>query len=205
VAQLSFASCASCGYRPVYGAGALQRMHVRLVRTLVPDVTASDEVASGLREELARAGALEPGDGWPRVEIEVLRAGDESQGIAVAPGAPTPPSPPGAPPLPAGAGLRVPAARGVDVGVVARAWIVPAPGAPPERDTGDMRASDVVAVDRSGPAVGGAAVGGATGGALDPRAAGFHEADARRAAARRLGCKLGRKLLGEPAASEEED
>jgi hypothetical protein len=189
----------SCGYRPVYGAGEPTRMHVKLVRTLVPDVVASDEVASGLREELARAGALEPGDGWPRVEIEVLRAGDESEGIGVRAESTTPPQP-GAPLLPAapGEGRSVPAARGIDVAVVARAWIVRAPGAEAERDTGDMRASDVVSVDRS------RGVGGAAG-AFDPRAAGFHEADARRAAARRLGGKLGRKLLGEPAASEEED
>jgi hypothetical protein len=175
----------SCGYRAVYGGEPSQRLHVRLVRTLVPDAVASDEVASGVREELARDGALEPGDGWPRVEVEVLRADEESEGVA----ADVSGELPGA----SGAGRSAPVARGVDVGIVARAWIVAAPGAAPERDTGDMRAADVVAVDR------------AADGALDPRAAAFHQADARRAAARRLGSKLGRKILGAPAVSEEQD
>lgn len=146
------------------------RLHVKLVRTLVPDVTASDEVASGVREELAGAGALEAGEGWPRAEIEVLRADEASEGIAV--------------------GAAGPVVRGTDVGLVARAWIAPAPDALPQRDTGDMRAVGLVAVDELV-------------GALDPRARGFHYADALRAAARRLGHKLARKLIGHPATSED--
>jgi hypothetical protein len=168
-------SCAhlSCGYRAVYATEQPARLHVKLVRSLVADAVAGDEVATGVREELAREGALEPGDGWPRAEIEVLRADEASEGIVARSGAPV--------------------ARGTDVGIVARAWIAPAPGAAPLHDTGDMRAADLVAVDE-GPGVAMAP---------DPRAAGFHEADARRAAARRLGHKLGRKILGHPAASED--
>jgi hypothetical protein len=145
------------------------RLHVEVVRTLVPDVIASDEVASGVREELAREGALEGGEGWPRVEIEILRADETSEGIA--------------------AGAANPLARGTQVGVVARAWISLAPDATPRRDTGDMRAAVLAGIDESK-------------GVPDPLASGFHYAEALRAAARRLGHKLGQRLLGQPAASE---
>ena len=40
-------------------------------------------------------------------------------------------------------------ARATDVGIVARAWIVRAAGAPPESDTGDLRAEETLAVDES--------------------------------------------------------
>lgn len=164
---------AACGYHAVYGDQAPERLHVKIVRTLVPDAVACDEVASGVRDELARAGALEAGEGYPRVEIEVLRADETSEGIAPVAGEPV--------------------ARGTDVALVARAWVARGPGAPPERDTGDLRAEETIAVDRT------------TAGALDPRASGFHEAGALRAAARRLGRKLALKLEGFPGASEDED
>jgi hypothetical protein len=114
------------------------RLHVKLVRTLVPDAVASAEVATGVREELARAGMLEAGDGWPRVEIEVLRADEASEGIAAG--------------TSGGAGGGTgrgtgPVARGLDVALVARAWVAAAPGAEPESDTGDMRAEETIAVD----------------------------------------------------------
>ena len=160
-----------CGYRPLYTAAA-PRLHVKLVRTLVPDAIASDEVASGAREELARGGELEEGDGWPRVEIEVLRADETSEGVAAQPNGP--------------------AARASGVALVARAWVASGPDAPPQNDTGDMRAEETVAVDSRGLAP-----------ALDPRASGFHQADALRAAARRLGSHLVRRVLGLPAPSEE--
>jgi len=162
----------SCGYRAVYVAQESPRIHVKLTRSLVADPVAGDDVAAGVREELAREGALESGDGWPCAEVEVLRADQASEGIAAKSG--------------------VPVARGTDVGIVARAWITPSPGSGPLHDTGDMRAADLIAIDEKP----GAAM------TPDSRAAGFHQADALRAAARRLGHKLGRKLLGHPAASE---
>ncbi len=67
-AVLALVACA-CGYRPVYGGSTEGALHVKLVRSLVADVVAGDEVASGVREELARAGALAPGESYPRVEI----------------------------------------------------------------------------------------------------------------------------------------
>jgi len=161
---------AACGYQPVYAAQPVQ-LHVVLVRSLVPDAVAADEVASGVREELARAGALEGGQGYPRVEIEVLRADEGSEGIA--------------------AGASGPVARGTAVGIVARAWVAPTEGAPHASETGDMRAEESIAVDQT------------LLGASDPRASVLHDADARRAAARRLGHKLAARVLGQPAASED--
>jgi len=161
---------AACGYHAVYGDRSPSKLHVVLVRTLVPDVVASDEVVAGLREELARAGALEPGGGFPRVEVEVLRADEASEGIAAGPSGPV--------------------SRATDVGLAARAWIVRAEGAPPESDTGDLRTQETIAVDEA-----------ATG--PDPRASAFHEADALRAAARRLGRRLGDKVTGQPSSSDD--
>jgi hypothetical protein len=172
------AGCFSCGYAPVYAARA-EALHVKLVRAQVADVVAADEVASGVREELARAGALASGEAYPRVEIEVVRADEASEGVVAAPSGP--------------------AARATDVAVVARAWIATGEGAPPQAETGDMRAEETVAVDVAGGAAG--AFGAAAG--LDPRASAFHHADALRAAARRLGRALGARVLGRPAGSEE--
>jgi hypothetical protein len=165
-----------CGYHAAFGGEASGRLHVELARSLVVDSAAAGEVASGVREALAREGALAGGEGWPRVEVEVLRAAEASEGIA------------------AGASATAPApeARGIAVRVVARAWIVASPGAAPERDTGDVTSEDVIAVDGSK-------------GALSLRSATFHETDAVRAAARRLGERLGRKVIGIPAASGGEE
>jgi hypothetical protein len=167
----------ACGYQSIYAAGAPGRLHVKVVRSLVADAVAADEVASGAREELARAGALEAGEGYPRLEIEVLRADETSEGIAAR-----------------ATGASGPVARGTSVALLARAWVAAAAGAPAQSDTGDVRAEESIAVDEVG-------VDGA--GGLDPRASAFHHADASRAAARRLGRKLAAKVLGQPASSED--
>jgi hypothetical protein len=153
-----------------------EHLHVKIVRVAVADAVAPDEVASGVREELARAGALEGGESYPRIEIEVLRADETSEGIAAGS---------------AGQGPRAingtagPVARGTDVAVVARAWIARGPDAQPEADTGDMRAEETIATDQTA------------------RGSSFHHADAVRAAARRLGHQLATRIMGLPAASED--
>jgi hypothetical protein len=162
----------ACGYHAAYADPSGGRLHVKLLRSLVPDAVASDEVAAGVRDELARCGWLEAGERYPRVEIEVLRADEASEAI-------------GARGTPA-----VPLARSLDVGIAARAWIVEAPGGAPERDTGDMRAEDVVAVDLAT-------------GVGDPTADALHHPDALRSAARRLGRTLAQRLLGAPGPSED--
>jgi hypothetical protein len=163
---------AACGYHAAYADGSGGRLHVKVMRSLVPDAVAGDEVAAGVRDELARGGWLEAGERYPRVEIEVLRGDEASEAI-------------GASEAPA-----APVARSTDVGITARAWIVSAAGAAPERDTGDMRAEDVVAVDLAS-------------GNPDPGIDALHHADALRAAARRLGRMLAQRLLGAPGSSED--
>jgi hypothetical protein len=153
----------SCGYHPVYATPPRERLGVKLMRTLLPDAVASEEVAAGAREELSRLGVLAAADAYPRLEIEVLGADEQSQGIQ--------------------ASAAGPVSRATDVGVVARGWIARAPQAEPEADTGDMREEDVLAVDMEGSAP-------------DPRGNFFHRADALRAAARRLGTRIARKIAG---------
>jgi hypothetical protein len=170
-----------CGYHAVRGGADAHGLHVVLARSLVADAIASDEVVSGAREELVREGVLASGDGYPRVEIEVLRADESSEGVASEASVSAT--------LGSGAG-GAPRARATLVGFSARAWLVPALGAAPERDTGDVRAMDLVATDAL-----------ATGGA--PRTDLFQHEDALRAVARRLGARLAARVLGHPVASDE--
>jgi hypothetical protein len=158
----------SCGYAPLYSStvGTGAKLHVVLVRSLIADAAASDEVVSGAREQLARDGALALGEGYPRVEIEVLREDETSDGVA------------------APAGVDAPVARGLEVALVARAWLVSAPDAPHEHDTGDMRAGDLVSPRP------------------DAQQDLLAHLDASRAVARRIGTRLALKVLGHPAATE---
>jgi hypothetical protein len=169
---------AGCGYHAVYGGQGSERLHVVLARAAVADAVAADEVASGVREELARDGALAAGEGYPRVEIEVTRLDEASDAIAAV-------GPPGA---------RVPAARATAVGVLVRAWLVRAAGGDHERDTGDVR---VLLDSRATQAA--EATPSATASAVDAL---LHE-DAVRAAGRRAGIRIARRILGEPAPGED--
>ena len=166
-----------CGYAPIYTAQERGKLHVVLVHAKVADAVAADEVLSGLREELAREGALEGGAAYPRIEVEVLRLDESSEGIA-------------ARSLSSGAAL--PLARGLEVGLVARAWVVAFEGAQPERDTGDMRAVDLVSPSMRADQV-----------TLDASEDVRAHADALRAAGRRVGVRLARRVLGHPAASDD--
>jgi hypothetical protein len=161
---------AGCGYRALYAESEGERIHVALARSFVANAAAADEVLSGAREQLAKEGALAPGDGYPRLEIEVLRTDESSEGVSAVAGAPR--------------------ARATEVGMVARAWIVRAKDAPPERDTGDVHAMDVVTLDTRL-------------GQLDPRADALHHEDALRAVARRVGRRIALRVLGFPIAADE--
>jgi hypothetical protein len=176
VFSFAFASSA-CGYHAVYGGEGSERVAVVLVRGAVADSIAAGEVASGVREELARDGSLAAGSGYPRVEIEVTRIDEASEGIAVATTG-------------AANATRVPLARGSEVGVVARAWVVQRAGGEHERDTGDVRA--LVA---AGATTSAEATGSADSTAIDA----LRHDDAVRAAARMTGVRLARRILGRPA------
>jgi hypothetical protein len=144
------------------------------VHARVADAITSDEVASGVRTTLAKEGALAAGGGYPRVEIEVVRADESSEGVVAVGGA-----------------RGVPRARASEVGIVARAWIVRSEGGAQERDTGDVRAFDLVATPARGE------VGG------DLAAESFRHDDALRAVARRVGQRLALRILGHPVAKDE--
>jgi hypothetical protein len=180
VASVALAMVATpgCGYHAVYGGEGSERLHVVLARAAIAEAVAADEVASGVREELAREGALAAGDGYPRVEIEVTRVDEASDAIAAV----------GAP------GARVPAARATEVGVVARAWLVRAAGGEHERDTGDVR----VLVD-TGATQAAEATPSASASAVDA----FRHEDAVRASGRRAGIRIARRILGQPAPGED--
>ena len=168
--QVLLLAAASCGFVPVHGGAGAAPMHVVLSESKVPDAVASDDVLVGVREELARANALASGDGYPRCEVEVLRVDETSEGIAAVPGADN---------------RLAPQSRATRVGLVARAWVLRAPGADRERDTGDVRVLETVAV------------------APDARAAAFRHSDALRAAGHRLGNRLAARIMGLPAATDE--
>jgi len=169
--QLLLLGLVGCGYHTVRGGHASsERLAIVLVTTNVTDAVASDEVVSGIREELSASGALETGTGYPRCEVEVLRADEASDGIAATRAQPD--------------GPLLPSARATRIGIVARAWVVRSKDGPRERDTGDVRATDTVAV------------------ASDARAATFQQLDTLRATARRAGHRMGLRLLGQPAASD---
>jgi hypothetical protein len=127
LAVASAVALASCGYRPVVGASSGARCHVVLARSFVADAVATEEVLAGLREELARRGALEAGQGHPRCVVEVLRIDEASDGLSAVDG-------------PEGA---APAARAVRVSVVGRAWREQDASGAPSSDTGDMRAASL--------------------------------------------------------------
>lgn len=116
----------SCGYQPVHEARGDERLSVTLATSMVPDAAVTDEVLVGMREELAKNGALaSSSDAYPRCEIEVLRADEASEGISAVDGQPS--------------------ARATRVGIVARAWVVRTKDGPHERDTGDVRTMETVA------------------------------------------------------------
>lgn len=166
---------AGCGYHALNGPrDASARCDVELARSLVPDAALADEVVAGVREELARAGAL---GGPARCRVEVLRIDEASAAVAAVRG----------PAEGGGEGALLPSSRATRVGVVGRAeWASgPGPGASVLHDTADVRAFETVAV------------------ATDARAATFRHADALRAAGRRLGRRLAQRLLGRPAPNDE--
>ncbi len=159
---------AACGYRPLYGGERGDRFCVVGVSPLVADSAVVSEVEAGVRAGLARAGGLRSGADYPRVVVEVLRVDAASEGIKAVPGTPT-----------------MPLARATRVGVLARAWVQKAPDGPKERDTGDLRAVDVMQVEP------------------DARLEALRLDDATRASARRLGERLARRVLGEPDAPDD--
>lgn len=93
--------------------------------TQEPETGALGAALQGLRGELARAGVLRGGTGYPRVMVELVRVDERATLVALE--------------RDETGGLLSPQGQGSLVGVTARAWVLPAPGAPPRSDTGDVR------------------------------------------------------------------
>ncbi len=121
-------SCA-CGYQPLYATPAGEGYHLHLAKNAVSSALVAEEVVRGARDELVKEGALAAGEGYPRIEIEVLRADETSEGI-VAIDTPT---------------GQAPRARASELAVVVRAWVTRRAGGPSEWETGDLRADDLAA------------------------------------------------------------
>ncbi len=117
-----------CGYRSAYAPASSPRLSVAAAPMKTPHFEALEAALSGVRAGLSQAGSLEPGSGFPRVVVEVLRVDELPTGIAAS-----------------GEGQSPPLARGSAVGVVARAWIVEGPTKKPVNDTGDVRRVESVA------------------------------------------------------------
>ena len=122
----------ACGYQPLYATPAGEAFHVHLAKSQVSSILVAEEVVRGARDALAKEGALAPGEGYPRLEIEVLRADETSEGVMTTGPAPR--------------------ARATELGVVVRAWVTRRPGATPEQATGDVRAEDLAATPLGDPA-----------------------------------------------------
>jgi hypothetical protein len=169
------AGVAGCGYRSLYGGSPAERFAVVGAPSLAADAAIVAEVEAGVRGGLARAGALKNGGGYPRVVVEILRVDATSEGVVTGNRGPALGQAGGAGPL----------SRATRIGIWARAWLEPAEGAGRERDTGDLQAADVMGVEP------------------DARLEALRLDDASRAAARRLGERLARRLLGEPEAPDD--
>ncbi len=122
-----FALLSACGYQPLYAMPGGDAYHVHLAKNQTASAVVAQEVVRGVRDALAREGALAPGDGFPSIEVEVLRADETSEGV-----------------------MQVqtiqgaePRARASDLGVVARAFVARRAGGSAELDTGDMRTDDL--------------------------------------------------------------
>lgn len=156
----------SCGYRAAATTHPGTSLSLEAGPLATPHIEALDAALAGARAELSRQRALGSG-GYPRLVIELVRVDELPAGILAAEGA-------------RGA---IPLARGSEIGVVGRGYVLEAADGPRLRDTGDVRRVETVA--QSGDLVrGGLAYG-----------------EAVRAASRRLGGALVRRALGqaEPA------
>ena len=129
---IALALLGGCGYEPVY---ATERPEVRLSVEAAPygapHLEAVAATVSGVRRSLSSAGVLRPGEGYPRVVVEVVRVDERAAGMAAVEDA---------------EGVERPTARAASLGVVGRAWVEEVERGPRLRDTGDVRRTATYAV-----------------------------------------------------------
>lgn len=128
---LAIALMGACGYRSANDGGDAGDVAYSLsaAPARAPYLDALAAALAGARAELGREGALQAGTAYPRVVLELVRVDELAAGIAAA----------------ERGGATVPLARGSAVGVTARAWVEERAGAPPARDSGDVRRVETVA------------------------------------------------------------
>lgn len=116
---LASGGLSACGYHPVRSSGEpAGRLRVVAAPALAPDAEALHAALAGARAELGREGVLAGGGATPRLVLELVRVDAEAQGIVARSGRP--------------------AARGLRVSVVVRAWVEERAGEGPQRVTGDV-------------------------------------------------------------------
>lgn len=161
----------ACGYSAVYGGRPPEALlSVVASPQFTPETDAVAAVLAGVRKELSKQGALKGGTSYPRLVIQVLRVDEEPLGIAV---------------QPARDGQKVALARGMEMAVTARGWVVEREGGEPVTDTGDVRRSAGSASEAAP--------------AIDLQA----RVMAIRAAGNEVGIALARRVLGEATAGTE--
>jgi hypothetical protein len=155
---------AACGYRSANDAADAPASGYSLAAApaRAPHLDVLAAALAGARTELSREGVLRAGSTYPRVVVELVRVDEVAAGIAATDVG----------------GQAAPLARASSVGVTARAWVEAREGAPPSRDSGDVRRVETVA--QSG----------------DVLASQVVQDDAARAAAHRAGAAVARRVLG---------
>lgn len=159
-----------CGYHAAYGGDApAYRLTVSGAALHAPYPEALQAALAGARAELAKTGVLASGTGYPRLVVELVRVDEMAAGIAAV----------------ETARGSLPLARSTAVGVVVRGWVLERDGAPPTRDSGDVRRVETIAET------------------ADVALAGAHTDDALTAAGRAAGEAVARRVVGiaEPAVS----
>jgi hypothetical protein len=103
----------------VYALSDGQQLSVQLGQSLIPEPVAVQAAASGARAELAAAGRIAAGAGYPRLVLDVLRVDELSRGIFAQQGQPS--------------------AGAMSIGVVLRGRVFTADNQDAAIDTGDVR------------------------------------------------------------------
>lgn len=113
-----------CGYRALAShdgtGGAGPRLFVAHGPTVVPSARSADALVAAVSGRLAEANELRGGDGYPRVEVDLVRIDETVEGLAST----------GSSPI----------SQGLRVTVVGRARVVRAKGEASALETGDMSA-----------------------------------------------------------------
>jgi hypothetical protein len=178
---------AGCGYRPLYSTASADPEGPFAVVSSPARVASAIAIAAaeaGARTELARAGQLascspDSDKGCASMIIEILRVEETSEGIALEA-------------APSGAPER-PVARGVRLTITGRARIRASNAAEGAflRDTGDVLATEVISSEPGAP--------------QSVARFSIHRDEAVRLAAKTLGERLARRLLGVPDPGDDND